>query len=165
MIFYLATQLEDTKLEVKLDNQEYEEEELMTIKVPLNNPYQLTQSDFERVDGEINIDGKLFKYVKRRVVDGELILLCIPNHRKMQLEENKKDYFQDTNALALNKNATKSDGSKYGAGKSPLVEYDYRSPDAYAVAIGTIQTELNAAGPQSLLDVFLSYRGQPPRLA
>ncbi len=57
-------------------------------------PYQIEQKDFERFDGEVNLNGKIYKYVKRKVCDGNLVLLCLPDHNKMNLETAKNDLFK-----------------------------------------------------------------------
>ena len=45
-------------------------------------PYQTVQSNYERVDGEVKMDGKIYKYVKRRIVNGELELFVYPTKTK-----------------------------------------------------------------------------------
>jgi len=48
-------------------------------------PYQTSWTAFERVDGEITIKGVIYKYVKRKIEDGQLVLLCLPYYKKMSL--------------------------------------------------------------------------------
>lgn len=97
--FYYAQQAADIQLEASLDKEEYNEAELITIKVPLSLPYQTNWNDFERVDGEINLDGIIYKYVKRKVSNGELILMCLPDHQKMHLQTAKDSFFKFANDL------------------------------------------------------------------
>ena len=79
LVFYFVQQENDITLETSLDKAEYNESELITIKVPISLPYQTNWKDFERVDGEINFEGKIYKYVKRKVEDGQLVLMCRPH--------------------------------------------------------------------------------------
>ncbi len=90
--FYYAEGKADATMEARLDQDQYDENELVAFTIPLYNPYQLEQKSFERVNGEININGKIFRYVKRRVSDGNLILLCIPDNHKNILKKAKSDY-------------------------------------------------------------------------
>lgn len=62
LLFSYEQQQSDKQLESSLDKQEYNEEDLIAIKVPLSIPYQNNQQNFERVDGEITINGKILKY-------------------------------------------------------------------------------------------------------
>ena len=83
-IEYVQTRT-DAKLEAKLDKGYYNEDELITVKVPVNLPYQTNGKEFERVDGEMNVNGIVYKYVKRMVYNDTLILLCIPHEEKIKL--------------------------------------------------------------------------------
>lgn len=161
IVFYFAAQAEDIKLESTLDRAEYNDNELVTINVPLNNPYSLNQSTFERVDGEITFKGKIYKYVKRRIFNNELILLCIPNNSKMRIEENKKNFFENINDLAKD---SKHGNSKAGAVKNPVAEYDVNS---FGISLQKCQPTVHVIKTEVsvLLSAgYLSYQGKPPRL-
>ena len=84
-ISYLENKSED-RLEAMLDLNQYKENELIKISLPLNNAYQNDWSEFKRVNGEISFDGKIYHYVKEKIQFGQLILLCLPDHDKMKLE-------------------------------------------------------------------------------
>lgn len=124
ILFNYAQQQSDLQLEALLDNDEYNEADLLTLKVPLNLPYQNNQEHFERVNGEITVKGKIYKYVKRKVSNGELVLLCIPNHNKMKLQSAKQDFFKYANDLLQNNSSKKTDHSKSGIIKNLSVDYD-----------------------------------------
>lgn len=86
LIISLLQTKADTKLEVVIDNEEYDEADLIEMRVSLNMPYQNRYTDFERHYGEINIDGKVYTYVKRKVEGDVLVLKCIANESKQQLK-------------------------------------------------------------------------------
>jgi hypothetical protein len=117
----------DTQLEVRLDNNKYDESQLIELKIPIHLPYQTSWSQFERYDGEVQLNGILYKYVKRKVVNDTLVLLCIPNHQKMELQTAKNDFFKNTNDLAQNNGSKKSDNSKNISFKKLISEYDEQS--------------------------------------
>ena len=94
--FYFEQQRSDKNIEVLLDKEQYNEAELITIKMPLSLPYQSDTRNFERVSGEINFNGKIYKYVKRKIEKGELVLMCLPDKSKMQLEKAREDFFKNT---------------------------------------------------------------------
>ena len=87
------------QLEAKLDKNDYKEEDLIEIRVPINLPYQLNWTFFERFDGEIDVDGIHYKYVKRKIYNDSLILLCLPNKAKQNLEKAKENYFKGVNDI------------------------------------------------------------------
>lgn len=119
--FYVAQQKSNQQLELALDKDDYNPSELITIKVPLSLPYMSDQTSFERVDGEINIDGKIYKYVKRKIYNGELVLLCLPDKNKMRLLHAKDEFFKYANDL-LNTPSKKS-GNNSSLPKIVLSEY------------------------------------------
>ena len=89
----------DHQLEAKLDVNDYDESQLIEIKVPLNMPYQSNWSEFERHYGEIEISGKIYTYVKRKIEDGNLILKCIPNTAKQTIKDADNILFTANNGL------------------------------------------------------------------
>jgi hypothetical protein len=76
----------DRKLEASIDKSDYDESQLIEIRVAMNLPYQQRFTEFERHYGEIEIDGKTYTYVKRKVEGDVLVLKCIPNSSKQQLK-------------------------------------------------------------------------------
>jgi hypothetical protein len=96
VINYLQ-QRADHQLEARIDINNYDDAQLMEIRVALNMPYQAVNTSFERLYGEIEIGGKSFTYVKRKVEDGYLVLKCLPNHTKDVLKNNGNTYFSSTN--------------------------------------------------------------------
>ncbi len=114
------------QLETKLDKNDYDEEDLIEIKVPLHLPYQLNWKSFERFDGEIDVDGKHYKYVKRKVYNDSLVLLCLPNEKKQNLEKAKDNYFKVVNDIDPSAQQ-KSDGGNLSF-KNILSEYFVEQP-------------------------------------
>jgi hypothetical protein len=62
-------------------------------------PYITDWDNFETCEGETAINGTHYKYVKRKVEGGQLVLLCIPNQQKTTLEGAKDAFFKLTNDL------------------------------------------------------------------
>jgi hypothetical protein len=87
-------------LETQIDHSQYEESSLIEIHVPLNAPYLAGNStDFERFDGEIEIEGTHYNYVKRKILNGELVLLCLPNENKTSVQNSRDEFFKLVNDL------------------------------------------------------------------
>jgi hypothetical protein len=81
----------DRKLESRIDNSDYDESQLIEISVAMNMPYQERFTDFERQYGEIEIDGKSYTYVKRKIAGDIVIFKCIANKSKQELTAIKND--------------------------------------------------------------------------
>jgi hypothetical protein len=99
------------------------------MRIPLNLPYLNDQPEFERVDGEIELNGQIYKYVKRKVENGDLVVLCVPNKDKMRLQTAQNDFFKLVNDLQNNNKGKKSEsGTSY---KNFLTEYKPEQNDWY----------------------------------
>jgi hypothetical protein len=122
-VFNWVQENAEAKLEARLDQHNYNESELLEISVPLNMPYQTDRADFERVDGEIEIGGVHYKYVKRKVEKGQLVLKCIPNHGKQVIMNARNAFFQLVNDIQQETPAKKSTSSN-GMAKLNISDYE-----------------------------------------
>jgi len=77
----------------KIDVEEFDQSSLIEIRVPINLPYQPNWTDYERYDGEIVVEGVHYNYVKRRLVNDSMSLLCIPNADKMRIYNAREIFF------------------------------------------------------------------------
>ncbi len=116
----------NAQLEVTLDKHIYNDAQLTELKVPLHLPYQADWSSYERCTGEIEIQGVLYKYVKRKICNDTLYVMCIQNTTKMHLETAKNDFFKSVNDLNQDSKSKKTDNSKsYKIMVSEYDEYSY----------------------------------------
>jgi hypothetical protein len=150
----------DTQLEAQFDQQQYNEASLLEIRVPLNMPYQSISSDFERYDGEIAFNGIHYKYVKRKVENGELVLLCLPNNNRMQIQNARDEFFKLVNDLQHNSQSKNS--TPASSIKNPVTEY-WEQQNNWQLQALTVQqhqyTGYNNAIPVSPL---VTTPAQPP---
>jgi hypothetical protein len=83
------------QLTLDLDRRQYDESQLISVKIPATHlSYYNSSTVFERVDGQIEINGVVCQYVERRIYNDSLELLCIPNHTVMKLRTAGKDHFR-----------------------------------------------------------------------
>jgi len=81
----------DREMDAKLDDNSYDESQLISFKVPITRlSYYNPSSEWERVEGSIEIGNAYYKYVKRRILDDSLEVLCIPNSTAMSLQAMKR---------------------------------------------------------------------------
>jgi hypothetical protein len=153
----------DEKLVARIDREDYDESQLIEVKVALNMPYQNEQADFERHYGEMEINGKYYTYVKRKVQGGYLILKCIPNADKEKIRSANNDYFKVTNGLDGNQPDKKQNNSGNFA-KNFWSEYDDRETD-YSIAMYAAVSQHTYAPDISFLTSNIdSGPAQPPEL-
>lgn len=150
----------DRQLEARLDNNDYDESDLIEVRVPLNVPYLNDNADFERHYGEVEVNGRLYTYVKKKLENGYLVLKCIPNDSKEKIKAVSNDFFKMTNGLTPDQQGKKQSNNNFA--KNFWSEYDDRESDFRI----DIHTELiNKFFPDNtatLSTVCLSTPAQPP---
>jgi hypothetical protein len=88
------------QLRSQLDLRHYDETQLVSIKLPATQlSYYNNSAVFERVDGQIEINGIPYQYVKRRIYNDSIELLCIPNRMALNLRLSGEDYFRLINDI------------------------------------------------------------------
>jgi len=92
LFFSLAENVADKELIASLDENKYNPSDLIQIKCVLNAPYIINDADYERCDGQIELNGIQYNYVKRMVKNDTLYLYCIPNNEKTELNKTKNLY-------------------------------------------------------------------------
>lgn len=142
----------------QLDNNEYNDNELIAIKVALHTPYLSNWSDYERVDGEVEVNGVYYSYVKRKVHNDTLYLLCLPNRNKTQLNAARIEYAskaQDAPANAKDPGTLK---------KNPAGN-EYQQPTTqFYVALPAMLTAQNHEYPApTVIQSFISGPFHPPQ--
>ncbi|HEY8397607.1 MAG TPA: hypothetical protein VIK80_06690 [Flavihumibacter sp.] len=111
----------------QLDEQQYDESELITLKVPIDQlPYYTNSSTFEKVTGSISIGGHTYQYVERRIYNDSLEVRCIPNAKATQLTNARDLFFQLVNDLQhTNSNGKQSPAKPMLALKNMVSDYTF----------------------------------------
>jgi hypothetical protein len=100
LLIDLMEHRETSKLEARIDANNYNESSLISLKIPATSlPYYNNSKSFERTDGRIEIAGIEYNYVKHRIYNDSIELLIIPNKAAMQLHTANDDFFKLVNDL------------------------------------------------------------------
>jgi hypothetical protein len=163
IFFYYAQRQSDINLEQNLDKNIYDENELISITIPFPMPYQHNSDGFERFDGEITLNGKIYKYVKRKYIDGNIVFLCLPDYNKMHLESVKNNYV--TNISDIPSGTKKQSDSKSAKGKNLSTDYRLNISDYSIVFYNTINKHSFSNEVFPLETALISSLEHPPELA
>lgn len=98
----------------QIDQSNFNENDLVELKVPVNLPYYNSNKNYERVDGEIEFGGIHYNYVKRKISNDTVYLMCLPNHEKTQLYKDKNSYASQANELPNSEKDNNSSVKKKG---------------------------------------------------
>ena len=111
------------QLQTIVDKEDYCESDLLTVTVPLSMPYISDTHGFERIDGELTKDGKIYHYVSRAIQHGMLVLRCLPDRQKTNIAKAKDEYSKQVNDFAISKTSEKRTENKADLAKSFLAKY------------------------------------------
>lgn len=103
----------------RLDNNQYDDSELTEIKVALHLPY-VTNYGYMRIDGEIEMDGIHYNYVKRKIEGDTLYMLCLPNKDKTKLVDARSRFTEQSNDIAANGKKNNTTAKKF----KPVSEFN-----------------------------------------
>lgn len=160
LVFGYFIHQSDQQFALLADQNQYREAELLQISIPLHLPYMQNSSGFERIEGSIENNGTHYNYVKRRVFNDTLYIMCLPNRQKTQLAKAKSNYAGEVNDFAANKKQKEPTAKKacFSAEYSNVVtRYNFSPPAAIintpgyrlTVNLGTIAIEIPEHPPQS----------------
>lgn len=145
-------------LESQLDKEQYDDAALISIKTPLHLPYYTSSSAYERAYGSVEVNGVTYEYVKRRVHQDTLELLCLPNQTKTQLQHAKNEFFK------MSVDGTSQQDKKSNTVKISLPDFCQDVPAfAFAALPGNSQT-FYASNTAFLMADYSSKGEQPPEL-
>lgn len=91
----------------RLNADNYHESETITIKIPLTVPYY-GDTDFQRVDGEIEYEGQFYRLVKQKLAKDTLHIVCIRDTRAESIHEALTDYVKTFADQSADRSNTKT---------------------------------------------------------
>ena len=157
-LFQYFIKQSDKQIVQQLDNNQYSDKDLVEVKVPLNVPYITNWKDYERYDGEIEWNGIHYNYVKRKVSNDTLYLMCIQNEKKTQLYEEKNNFQRMLTDIPSKKN---NDTNV----KKACVCAEYNLPNHYSFAVDNFSSDYERPFSCEMpTHIFLKLSDKPPRI-
>jgi hypothetical protein len=89
---WLQTRAEE-KLQAVIDDKTYSSSSLVESSVVTNLPYTNDWTEWEHVNGTIEINGYQYQYVERKLEKGKMYYRCLPNSEKQSVVS-ARDQFQ-----------------------------------------------------------------------
>jgi len=160
MIISLLQNKADANLEAFIDNKDYDESQLVEMRVELNMPYQDRHTEFERHYGEVTIDGKAYSYVERKIDGNVLVLKCIANRQKQDLKE-KSDAITKANSGQDQQDNNKKQSTSFL--KILSGDYDDKNQSYVLAALSDLPGSYPTTNSPALNDVLINTPHQPPK--
>ena len=73
------------------DEGNYHHQEI-TFKIPLTVPYSTDSREYNRVDGEFEHNGEVYRLVKQRLQSDTLYIVCVKDNTSKQINQALEDY-------------------------------------------------------------------------
>ncbi len=113
----------DIQLQADLDQDKYNQADLVSIKVSASLPYGSSSEKFERVNGNIDISGITYTYVKRRFYKDSLELLCIPNTARAGIKNARDEFAKLANDFVNNNSSKKASSHQTHSAKFSVQDF------------------------------------------
>ncbi len=92
----------------QFDAENYDQQEV-TIKVPITIPYATDSREFERVDGEFEHEGQVYRLVKQKLQSDTLYIVCVKDQQTQTINQALADYVKSYTDKPINaKQSTKT---------------------------------------------------------
>ncbi len=97
-------------MQITLDQQKFRESDLVRFKIPLNQPYIINSDGYESIEGNMDYKGVNYQFVKKRILNDTLEIVCIPNITRTQIYNNEEDLAKQLSDI-VNTSASKKSTS------------------------------------------------------
>ena len=146
-----------------IDQNNYNESELVSVKTPINLPYYSNNPKFERVDGEMEIDGIVYQYVERRVYNDSIEIRILPNQDRLHIKNAKESF--DKLASDFEQKLTDKKSVPVNKSSVKLISFDYIYQDNKWSVEKFIsrKTVIVIRFDERLLSVCLPIQAPPPK--
>lgn len=161
-IFAYLEEKASSHLVSKIDSGQYRDDELIEVKVPYQSLYAPNWSDYTRYDGEIELGGKHYNFVKRKFANDTLYLLCLPNPVNTRLAS-AKNKFSAAVAEAANTGKEKSKSGAANLIKSLSSDWNFSLNNYELSCPANLQNKCIAGNGSTLFDTFIPSFYKPPQ--
>ena len=141
-----------------LDADNYNDRDLIQLKLPLHIPYTVNKAQYERCDGIVELNGTQYNYVKRLVQNDTLYLYCLPNLKKTEISNSKNQYSKQI----CNDVPGKRSEQNASAGIQFLKEYRSALPGFNFAAGNILFNQFFVWNNSTILEGFTGRHLQPP---
>ena len=82
----------DLKAHQQIDDGAYSREQLIAIKIPLTLPYAYETSGFDRVEGQFEHKGELYRLIEKKLSNDTLTIFCVRDQAHHRIAEVMADF-------------------------------------------------------------------------
>ena len=143
------------QLTQRLDSDMYDLGQTVTFAVPISMPYSVDMPDYERVDGEFERDGEIYRLVKQKLVKDVLYIVCIKDSKSTAINNALEEYVQSFAGQH-------KDGSQKIVAPNLIKDYVNTEVVLYPAVAGLETEVVRTSPPQHFFDSYIPSVIQPP---
>ena len=91
-LFFSIQQINKQELAGRLDTDSYAGSETITIKLPLDGAYASDHENYERVDGDLEYEGIVYRMVKQKFYKDTVYIVCYKDDRSIAIKGALNEY-------------------------------------------------------------------------
>lgn len=99
LVFFGLTYQTNKKLVQRFDQDDYSDDETITLKIPISLPYPIIEDGFQRVNGEFDYNGGHYKLVKQKLESDTLFIVCYQDKKTKRILDAFSDFAKFSNDL------------------------------------------------------------------
>lgn len=166
--FNIAEDKSTAIAETKIQNNDFNTTDLVTYKFSAKQlPYYTNSKNYEIAKGEVDVNGDIMTYVKKRIYKDSIEYVCLPNTHKTQIRNARDEFFKlvnDLNNLSQNKSSKKQTTTNvkpfsFEATTFTALKWNSQS------SIVKIKKEYSLLNANVLPNPYLAYSTPPPDVA
>jgi hypothetical protein len=163
--FNIAEDKSTAVAETKIQNNDFNTKDLVTYKFSAKQlPYYTNNQNYDAVKGEVDVNGSVMTYVKKRIYKDSIEYVCLPNTHKTQIRNARDQFFKlvnDLNNLSQNKSSKKQTNTivkpfSFEATTLTALKWHNKS------SIVKIKKEYSVLNAAILPKPYLAYSAPPP---
>jgi hypothetical protein len=148
----------------RIEENNYNEADLVLIKTPINLPYYANQPQFEQVQGEMVMNGVIYQYVARRIFNDSLELKVLLNQDRLHIKNAREDFYKL--ASDFEQSGTDKKSIPINNASSKIINFDYYNQSIKWELVKLISLDRVFGQPyqDGLLSLDLPIHTPPPKL-
>lgn len=146
-----------------IEENKFDEADLVSIKTPINLPYYANNPQFEQVQGEMTVNGVIYQYVARRIFNDSLELKVLPNQDRLHIKNAREDFYKLAADLEQKGVAKKS--TPINKSNAKLISFDYwnQIPKWEIPQLISLKRVFGHPFQSGLLSIYLPLSTPPPK--
>lgn len=158
LLFYCLIYQSDRFVEKQISKGYYNVRDLVEIKIPVHIPYGQDWTDYQPISGQIQLREACYNYVKLKITNDTLYVMCVPNYRTTKLIQSNIIYARQVSDFPLTKKGTSLKQLSVDQYNFTVVNYEIKP------VVTQLETEYNKLS-QFLPDAKAGSLDPPPRTA